>query len=117
MAKATGRYAGIIHRQRCRTRGESYVYHVYHMPPQSSNKATYSGFETQRRRHQKSKTGVGVVPQMDFCSANINKKFNLNLSRKILEYYPYPEQELIFRSIYIDLCWRVSYMKLILKSL
>ena len=27
------------------------------MPPQSLNKAAHSGFETQRRHHQKSKTG------------------------------------------------------------
>ena len=33
------------------------------MPPQSSNKAAHSGFETQRRRHQKSKTGHKVAPQ------------------------------------------------------
>ena len=32
-------------------------------PPPSANKAAHSGFETQRRRHQKSKTGVSVAPQ------------------------------------------------------
>ena len=37
------------------------------MPPQSSNKAAHSGFETHRRRHQKSKTGVSVAPKMDTC--------------------------------------------------
>ena len=36
---------------------------VTHTPPPSLNKATNSGFETQRRRHQKSKTGVSVAPQ------------------------------------------------------
>ena len=38
---------------------------VAHMPPQSTNKATHSGIETQGRHHQKSKTGVlvSVVPQ------------------------------------------------------
>ena len=31
-------------------------------PPPSANKAVHSGFETQRRLHQKSKTGVSVPP-------------------------------------------------------
>ena len=31
--------------------------HVTCTPLPSANKAAYSGFETQRRRHQKSKTG------------------------------------------------------------
>ena len=31
--------------------------HVTPMPPQSTNKAAHSSFETQRRHHQKSKTG------------------------------------------------------------
>ena len=34
---------------------------------ESMNKAAHSGFETQRRRHQKSKTGVSVFPQMEMC--------------------------------------------------
>ena len=33
-----------------------------------------SGFETQKRRHQKSKTGVSVAPQMDMCPTKIFKK-------------------------------------------
>ena len=33
------------------------------MPPPSANKDAHSGFETQRRHHQKSKTGVSVAPQ------------------------------------------------------
>ena len=32
--------------------------HVTHMPPRRVNKA---GFETQKRHHQKSKTGVSVA--------------------------------------------------------
>ena len=40
---------------------------VTHMPLPSANKATHSGFETQRRYHQKSKTGVSVAPQKDLC--------------------------------------------------
>ena len=31
---------------------------ISHTPPPSVNKAVYSGFETQRRHHQKSKTGI-----------------------------------------------------------
>ena len=41
--------------------------HISHTPPQSLNKAVHSGFETQRRHHQKSKTGVSVAPQMKMC--------------------------------------------------
>ena len=36
------------------------IYHV--CLRQSANKAAHSSFETQRRRHQKSKTGVSVEP-------------------------------------------------------
>ena len=36
----------------------------------SMNKAAYSGFETQRRHHQKSKTGVSVIQQNHLCSPN-----------------------------------------------
>ena len=42
-------------------------------PLQSVNKAAHSGFETQRSRHHKSKTGVSVAPQKDFCSPKIKK--------------------------------------------
>ena len=44
------------------------------MPPPSANKATHSGFETQRRRHQKSKTGVSVAPQKGLMSSKIFMK-------------------------------------------
>ena len=33
----------------------------------SVNKAAHSGFETKRRRHQKSKAGVSVAPQKRTC--------------------------------------------------
>ena len=46
---------------------------ISHMPLQSSNKASHSGFETQRRCHQKSKTGVSVAPKMDMCPTKILK--------------------------------------------
>ena len=43
---------------------------VSHTPLQSLNKAAHSGFETQRRHHQKSKTGVSVAPQMKMYPTN-----------------------------------------------
>ena len=48
--------------------------HISHTPLQSSNKAVHSGFETQRRHHQKSETGVSVAPKMDMCPTKILKK-------------------------------------------
>ena len=33
----------------------------------NANKAAHSGFETQRRHHQKSKTGVPVTTKKDMC--------------------------------------------------
>ena len=44
-------------------------------PLPSSKKAAHSGFETQRRRNQKSKTGVSVAPQKGLMSSkNLKKK-------------------------------------------
>ena len=44
-------------------------------PPPSTNKTAHSGFETQRRRHQKSKTGVLVAAQKELmASKNFRKK-------------------------------------------
>ena len=46
------------------------------MPLPSADKAAHSGFETQRRHHQKSKTGVSVSPQKGLMSSQkIFKKF------------------------------------------
>ena len=42
-----------------------------HTPPPSGNKAAQSGFETQRRHHQKFKTGVSVAPQKELMSSKI----------------------------------------------
>ena len=36
-------------------------------PPPSVNKTSYSGFETQQRCHQKSKTGVSLTHKKDLC--------------------------------------------------
>ena len=43
---------------------------ISHMPQPSANKVSHSGFETQRRHHQKFKTGASVVPKMDMCPTN-----------------------------------------------
>ena len=37
--------------------------------PPSANKAVYPGYETKRRRHQKSKTGVSVALQKGLMSS------------------------------------------------
>ena len=51
-------------------------FHVTCTPPTSMNK---SGFETQRRRHQKSETGVSVAPQKGLMSSKKEKKKKINL--------------------------------------
>ena len=43
--------------------------YVICMPPPSLNKAAHSGFETQRRHHQKSKIGLSVAPQKGLMSS------------------------------------------------
>ena len=49
--------------------------HVTCAPPPSVNGAAHSGFETQGRCHQKSKTGVSVAPKKGLVSSkNIVKK-------------------------------------------
>ena len=47
---------------------------VTRMSPPRTNKAAHSGFETQRIRHQRSKTGVSVAPQKDLYLLNILKR-------------------------------------------
>ena len=49
--------------------------YITSMPPLSANKDAHSGFETQKRRHHKSKTGVSVAPQKGLMSyKNFKKK-------------------------------------------
>ena len=67
-------HAGCQEVGRCHTRGESQGMCNTYMPPPSLNKAAHSGFETQRRCHQNSKTGVSVVPQKGLMSSKIWKK-------------------------------------------
>ena len=50
---------------------------VTHVPPSSMIKAVHSGFETQRRHHQKAKTGVLVAPLKGLMSSKFFLK-NLN---------------------------------------
>ena len=47
---------------------------VTRTPRPSMNKAAHSGFETQRRHHQKSKTRVSVSPQKGLMSPKFKKK-------------------------------------------
>ena len=54
---------------RCCTIGESQGTCNTHIPPPSVNKSARSSFETQRRRHQKSKTRVSVAPQKGLISS------------------------------------------------
>ena len=42
-------------------------------PLPNANRVVHSGFETQRRRHQKSKLGVSVAPQKGLMSSKIKK--------------------------------------------
>ena len=61
--KWLGCHAGWQEVDRCRTRGESHgMCNTYVSSPPSTNKTAQSDFETQRRRHRKSKTGVSVAP-------------------------------------------------------
>ena len=49
--------------------------HVTHMPLPSANKAAHSGFETQRRCHQKSKMGIsGPIKRIRVLQKNSLKK-------------------------------------------
>ena len=57
--------------------------HTLQMPWPSVKEAVHSGFETQRRHHQKSKTGVSVAPQKEIMSSkNFLKKITPMTDRK-----------------------------------
>ena len=73
--KTIGRHAVRQKVGRCRTRGNlRECTSLIKMPLPSVNKAAHSGFETQRRHHQKSKTGVSVAPQKGHASAKYFKE-------------------------------------------
>ena len=59
--------------QRQRSKKEIRV-HVSCTPPPSANKAAHSGFETPRRRHQKSKTGVSVARESTYVLQKLKQE-------------------------------------------
>ena len=59
--------------------------HISHMLLPSANKAAHSGFETQRRRHQKTKRGVSVAPQKGLMSSKFFFKKNGIISGRMLQ--------------------------------
>ena len=54
--------------------------YILPVPLPNVNKAALSGFETQRRYHQKSKTGVSVTPQKGLISSK--KLYKKNYKEK-----------------------------------
>ena len=51
------------------------------MPLSNVNKVAHSGFETQRKHHQKSKTGVSVAPEKGLMSSKkLFKKCSHNIA-------------------------------------
>ena len=68
--KTTGYHAGRQEAGRCRTGLVNLRECTSHTPPPSANKAANFDFKTQRRYHQKSKTGVSVAPQKELMSSN-----------------------------------------------
>ena len=46
---------------------------ISYMPPPSLNKAGHYGFETQRRHHQKSETGVSVSQKWTYVQQKLKK--------------------------------------------
>ena len=57
-----------------------HVQYTYYL---SVNKVAHSGFETQRRHRQKSKTGVSVAPEKDLCPPKTNVIMNSILIHQI----------------------------------
>ena len=71
-----GSHAGHPEVGRCSTRGESQGICDTYTSTKCEKGRTHSGFETQRRHHQKSKTGVSVAPQKGLMSyKNFKKKY------------------------------------------
>ena len=72
--------------------------HVTYMPPPSVNKAAHSGFETQRRHHQKSKTGVSMASQKGLMSSKNFKKEKEKCLKRVSFY-------LIYKLLYLKTLW------------
>ena len=51
---------------------------ISHMPPPSVTKAAHSGFDNQRRHHQKSETEVSVASKMDMCPSRKRPQLHTN---------------------------------------
>ena len=63
------------------------------IPPPSANKAAHSGFEIQRRCHQKSKTGTSVAPRNGlYVSSKIKKKTKSYISSFFAKQISYPPE-------------------------
>ena len=58
---------------RIHIRGE---FEKYHAGKKASYLEAHTGFETLRRCHHKSKTGVSVAPQKDICPLFLKKERN-----------------------------------------
>ena len=56
--------------------------HISRMLLISAKKAAHSGFEPQRRRHQKSKRGVSLGPQKDLYPPKNKKKLS-NITKRV----------------------------------
>ena len=76
VGKVTGCHTGCQEVSRCCTKDESHGMYITHASAKKVNKAAYSGFETQRRCHYKSKTGASVVPKRTRAHKNKNNKQN-----------------------------------------
>ena len=71
-SKRLGCHADTYTVSRCRTRGESQEFIARRR--KNTSEGSTPGFETQGRRHQKSKTGVSVVPPKGLMSSKIFSK-------------------------------------------
>ena len=75
---ATKRLAGVTPEVNLR-------YYVTYTPPPSVNKATHSGFEIQRRHHQKSKTGYQRPHKKDLSPPIFFKKHLADAIQKLFD--------------------------------
>ena len=70
-------------------------------PPLSANKAAHSGFETQRRHYQKSRTGVSMAAQKGLMSSKIFFK-KLKKKQPPKQHDDFAQEKLQCRSISIN---------------
>ena len=69
----------------CSTRGGSLGMYITFASAMQHIRQNHSGFEIQRRHHQKSKTGVPVAPKYEICPTKKENewKFNFKKTQKI----------------------------------